>query len=408
MEKAQLNDALYKLDEDVEFNKQGDKLYYEFDTDRLLYEELVDFEEGKLELGDVVLDREFIHVDKEDIRLCHTVLTHKTNAPKANIALFHGLSQNNDIFIEYAMQFVLNGYKVHTIDFRGYGWSTGVRGDATIIEFQKDVATVLSQVDPELPLFIYAHSMGCMIVNSFLINNPKLNISGVILSAPLTGAPKNVHIDRFRLYLLSVVSSELPEFMANPRTDVGYVTKKAKILKWYLTNSRVVPIMNSRQAHSLLTFMFHFKYNSKQFKYPILIHIGSEDKIVNNEVTKSFYENLGTEDKQMFEYEGAFHELQYEDCKKEMLKNTLDWLDTKLSQPVIKKFGVFDVEKHAKFHMLKKGAPFKYWKQVIGLLIAFYYFVGYILMVSKFINANRHEMIAFWPCSIFRKFFGKK
>ena len=48
-----------------------------------------------------------------------------------------------------------------------------------------DVSTLLKQVNPKLPLFIYGHSMGGLTLASYLLNNLDLNISGVILSAPL-------------------------------------------------------------------------------------------------------------------------------------------------------------------------------------------------------------------------------
>ena len=34
--------------------------------------------------------------------------------------------------------------------------------------------------------------------------------------------------------------------------------------------------------------------------------------------------------------------------------------------------------------------------------------VSYIGMVTKFINKDRHEMLALWPGSVWRKFFGRK
>jgi len=54
-----------------------------------------------------------------------------------------------------------------------------------IHDFHFDVTTLLKQANPKLPLFIYGHSMGGLTVTTYLLNNTDLNISGVILSAPL-------------------------------------------------------------------------------------------------------------------------------------------------------------------------------------------------------------------------------
>lgn len=44
---------------------------------------------------------------------------------------------------------------------------------------------LLNMVNPNIPAFIYGHSMGGLSVASFLTNNPTINIAGAILSAPL-------------------------------------------------------------------------------------------------------------------------------------------------------------------------------------------------------------------------------
>lgn len=105
--------------------------------------------------------REFITSEEGDhIRLLHTEVCHKENKPKATIAMFHGLGQGSDCFIETALQYAKNGYKVETIDFRGYGGSGGIRGEYTIIDLQKDIKILLKEVDTDIPCFVYAHSMG--------------------------------------------------------------------------------------------------------------------------------------------------------------------------------------------------------------------------------------------------------
>mmetsp|Transcript_11124 Transcript_11124/g.12515 ORF Transcript_11124/g.12515 Transcript_11124/m.12515 type:complete len:89 (-) Transcript_11124:25-291(-) len=88
-----------------------------------------------------------------------------------------------------------------------------------------------------------------------------------------------------------------------------------------------------------------------------------------------------------------------------MLKNTLEWFNHRLKGT--RNLGAIDFDK-IKIEFLKRRAPFRHWKALSAFLVIMYYFIGYLLMASKFINKNRHEMIAFWPCSLYRKFFLKK
>jgi acylglycerol lipase len=281
---------LIELDEEPELNEQGDK-YYKIDSEALLFDQVEGFHEGTLEIQDVVIKREYIDTEGEMIKISHTEICHKTESPKATIAMFHGFGQYSDMFLEIGIQFAMNGYKVQLIDFRGYGWSGGRRLEYTLVEMQNDIVALLKEADPELPMFFYCHSMGGMVTLSFLMNNPSLSVSGVICSAPVTGKTPNLHIDSFRLSLVKMLGQNLPELIVNPRLNTSSISKKAIVLKWLLTNKKVVPMMGSRQAHIVAYYMHHFYYNASSFKHPILVHLGSEDKVVNNDATKKFMQN---------------------------------------------------------------------------------------------------------------------
>lgn len=49
------------------------------------------------------------------------------------------------------------------------------------------LAALIDQFEEGLPAFLYAHSMGCIVTNTFLLRNPGLKIAGVIFSAPFFG-----------------------------------------------------------------------------------------------------------------------------------------------------------------------------------------------------------------------------
>jgi alpha-beta hydrolase superfamily lysophospholipase len=397
---------IYEATEDCEINEQGDK-YYKVDSRALLFDLIEDWNDGTIEVQDILLKREYIDAKGEQIRLNYTEIMHKNDKPKATIAILHGFGQNSDLFVELGIQFALNGYIVQAIDFRGYGWSGGRRVEHTLIEMQDDIVALLKESDPDIPLFLYSHSMGGLITFSFLMNNPDLNISGVISQAPVTASPEFVKIDSFRLMLVKFLGQEIPELLLNARINTSSVSKKAIVMKWMLSSRKVVPILGVRQAHIISYLMHHFFYNAKSFTHPVLIHLANDDKVVNNNATKKFFEKIGSEDKQMFEYDGVYHELQYEDCAKEMFRNNINWLNARFKEGNTFKLGAIDFDK-IKVALLKKKAPFKQWKLLITSIVLAYYAIGYLLMISKIVNKDRHEMIAFWPCSLFKKFFGKK
>ena len=63
---------------------------------------------------------------------------------KASLAIVHGFGEDSDVFLEPALNYALNGFDVHLIDMRGYGYSAGARGaKQTLVSFHEDVVVLL-------------------------------------------------------------------------------------------------------------------------------------------------------------------------------------------------------------------------------------------------------------------------
>ena len=74
---------------------------------------------------------------------------------------------------------------MHIIDLEGYGWSAGVRAKGPNVEnFHFNVTAMIEQFRDGIPTFLWGNSMGCMVLNTFLLQNPHLKISGVIFGSP--------------------------------------------------------------------------------------------------------------------------------------------------------------------------------------------------------------------------------
>lgn len=161
------------------------------------------FIESKANYG--VTDAKFI--------VCHTRLRDSSipdEKYRATMAIVHGFAENSDIHLESAIQYALNGYDVQLIDLRGYGLSGGYRmTNNRVHDFHYDVTVLLQQCNPNLPLFIYGHSMGGLTICSYLINNTNLNISGVILSAPLLAFSDTKGIDDKKKALVKTLAPHL-------------------------------------------------------------------------------------------------------------------------------------------------------------------------------------------------------
>ena len=85
--------------------------------------------------------------------------------------------------------------------------SGGVRmANNKIYDFHYDVTSLIKQADPTIPLYLYGHSMGGLSVTSYLLNNPALNISGVILSAPFLNFSEGQQVDEAKKIAVSLLA----------------------------------------------------------------------------------------------------------------------------------------------------------------------------------------------------------
>ncbi len=117
--------------------------------------------------------------------------------PKGIIVISHGFVESAEKFREMAWYFLQAGYHVFALDHRGHGrsvrqvpelWLTHVeRFEDYVIDFVDFVRNVVIPVDPALPRYLYAHSMGGAIGARILQTTPDL-FQKAVLTAPMIAA----------------------------------------------------------------------------------------------------------------------------------------------------------------------------------------------------------------------------
>ena len=173
-----------------------------------------------MNLGNIKIEREFIKVNDRvsktkysDDEFCYFTRIHAAagSEVKATLGLVHGFCQTaNTTYFESAIMHALNGFEVIMIDQKGFGYSSGFRGaNYTIYENHEWIGTMLKQARTDKPLFLVGHSMGCLTIQTFLINNPDLPIAGVIHSAPCFGLPKHIDTSFSRRQMLRGLNEEI-------------------------------------------------------------------------------------------------------------------------------------------------------------------------------------------------------
>src|SRR5688572_30871700 len=112
--------------------------------------------------------------------------------PKALIALVHGLGEHTGRYTHVGKVMADADYAMAGFDLRGHGKSGGARGHSTSLNvYMQDIRQFfdrMSQRYPELPHFLYGHSLGGLLSLSYAIQYG-VDLKGVIVTGAALRSP---------------------------------------------------------------------------------------------------------------------------------------------------------------------------------------------------------------------------
>jgi acylglycerol lipase len=156
-----------------------------------LWEELTAAEGGKFignySLQEYKVMRGFIPSQGQLVKLYYTKF--EPREPLASVAIIHGVGEGHESFMGLGGRLAEQGLAVHTIDFRGFGFSGGERGSYVFKDYMRDIEALINCCKRSIPLYVYAHGIGACILLTMLALNPGLPVSGVITTSLMTSLP---------------------------------------------------------------------------------------------------------------------------------------------------------------------------------------------------------------------------
>ena len=71
----------------------------------------------------------------------------------------------------------------------------------------------------------------------------------------------------------------------------------------------------------------YLRFSPRYVHVPVLMLLASEDRIIRNDKTRAFFERLAARDKEIIEYAGAHHTLEFEPESDRFIGDMRAWLD---------------------------------------------------------------------------------
>jgi alpha-beta hydrolase superfamily lysophospholipase len=247
------------------------------------------------------------------------------------VVITHGLGEYSGRYDHVAARMSAAGLRVYSWDLRGHGRSEGARGDAREYGMlMDDVAEVwaLARAETgEVPMFLYAHSMGAQIVLNFAVRDAP-DAAGMVITSPwlrLAFDPP-----AWKVALARLAAGVWPSFSQETEVRPDRLSRDMDFLKSMpdldLTHHR----MSARMYTLMMAGAARAEREATRLRYPMLLIHGAEDPVTSMEATKEFYQELRSADKDLVIVPEALHETHNDLCREEVLARVIEWLEEHL------------------------------------------------------------------------------
>lgn len=270
------------------------------------------------------------HLKTQDGILLFT-RTWRPQEPRAVVCIVHGYAEHSSRYTKLIQHLLQHDYAVFAYDHRGHGKSEGLR--AYIPRYEKlyeDLCMMRDKVTklyPDLPLFFLGQSMGGGLLTYAAIKDSDFANGMILCSSALKVKHKHPIVNNLLGWLTSatIPKLEIPRFLFN--LDAKDLSRREKEVSDYEKDPFVYHGgMRNRTGWEMMRAMRFIQRRQGRVLTPFLAMHGDCDRIADVEGSKKLYEKAACEDKTLRVFEGAYHELFFDETADEALAQTTDWL----------------------------------------------------------------------------------
>ena len=251
--------------------------------------------------------------------------------PKAVVVIIHGAMEHHRRYGWLIEKWRLSGFHVIMGDLPGHGL-TSRAGRGHIDSFDEYIFEVKDWIQAayqfNLPVFLIGHSMGGLIAIR-LLQEEKMKLAGVILSSPCLGlVKKQPKLLSLMAYGLNVV---MPSFRLNTGLTIDMATRNDEVREADMNDTLYLTKVSVRWYRELnIAMKLAFENNNKIQDIPFLVMQGGEDKIVNKETVKNWFNFVPLSEKRFKEWPKCYHEIFNEPEREEVFEYAQDFFNSQI------------------------------------------------------------------------------
>jgi len=250
-----------------------------------------------------------------------------TDNPLCALILIHGFGEHSGRYRYFVERLCAAKIAVFAFDLRGHGQSEGRRGHINCMtDYRGDVAAFVAQVEtrhPDLPKFIFGHSLGSLVVLDFVLRQPD-GLAGTIISG--CGLEPAGVVTAPVVFLARTLSVIWPTFPLKVPVAAAALTRDTTEVEAYHSDPLVHHTGTTRLASEVLNVIEWIKEHAQDLQLPILMIHGGADRINLPSGSSNFISRVVFPDKKLLLYPGCFHELHNDLNRQEVLTDLTRWL----------------------------------------------------------------------------------
>ncbi len=251
-------------------------------------------------------------------------------APKAVIAISHGMFEHQGRYLPLARALAGDGYAVYSVDHRNHGLSDGVKGKMTRFDVYVDdfdlLVTRIERDHPGVPIVVVGHSMGGLIAVRFALR-AQARLAGLVLS----GAALLVGEDLSRLQrsILNRLGRALP-FVRMPKLPPGTLDRDPAVEAAFAAD----PLSYHQAARLGFVRKIYLaaeatRPRAAELRLPLLVMHGGDDHLTSPRGSEALVREASSVDKELRIWPGARHEIFNDLGHEEVIATVLVWLDAR-------------------------------------------------------------------------------
>ena len=253
-------------------------------------------------------------------------------AARAAVIIAHGYAEHSGRYEELAYRLVREGYAVYALDHRGHGQSGGKRASIRVFrEYVDDLVRFIDRVRetrPQPPRFLFGHSMGGLVALQLVLEHPE-KVEGLAVSGALL--QNAVSVPRLLESAAGVVSAALPDLPVQ-ELHAEDVSRDPAVVQAYRDDPLIYHgKVRARLGFEMLRTGPYVLGRAHNIELPVLIQHGTADKLASVAGVEALFDAVGSADKTLELYEGAYHEILNDPGKEEVIDDLVAWLNARAS-----------------------------------------------------------------------------